>query len=122
MSWFCIVLSNYDKSYQILYAMVSLTSLSLYYSVPFKLMAIITYVFLNEFFTHLNHNEGLYLSIMVMLVHMIRKEFQEMHYFKKLEALFSIIDSIPHAMCIVHKNKDLLLYSNKYFENLSLRL
>jgi len=45
-----------------------------------------------------------------------------MHYFKKLEALFSIIDSIPHAMCIVHKNKDLLLYSNKYFETLSLKL
>lgn len=122
MSWFCIVLTNYDKSYQILFAMVTISSLSLYYSVFYKLMAIITYVLLIQFFANLNQNEGLYLSIIIMIVHIIRKEFQEMHYYKKLEALFFIIDSIPHAMCIIHKNKDILLYSNKYFENLSSRL
>ena len=33
-----------------------------------------------------------------------------------------IIDSIPQAMCIVNKSKNWLLYSNKVFENLAVKL
>lgn len=105
-----------------LFSIVNVSFLSLYETVTFKLLAVLAFSVEAVLFIKLDSFEGLVLSICIIFVHILRKELQEINYFKKLQALFLIIDSIPHAMCIVHKNKDLLLYSNKYFENLSLTL
>ncbi|CAD8122224.1 unnamed protein product [Paramecium sonneborni] len=111
-----------DESYLIFYTTICVIFQSMYLTILCKGFAILIFYIQTFFFSNISTFEGLYLTIALLIMQIIRKELQQMQHFNNLQALFLIIDSTPQAMCIAHKDKNWLLYSNKVFDNLAYKL
>ncbi|CAD8114467.1 unnamed protein product [Paramecium primaurelia] len=120
LSILCYFIIN--ESYLIFYTAICVIFQSMYSTILQKVIAIIIYLIQTMYFADLQSYEGLYLTITLLFMQIIRKELQQMQHFLNLQALFLIIDSTPQAMCIAHKDKNWLLYSNKVFDNLANKL
>ncbi|CAD8155354.1 unnamed protein product [Paramecium pentaurelia] len=120
LSILCYFIIN--ESYLIFYTAICVIFQSMYSTILWKVIAIIIYLIQTMYFADLQSYEGLYLTITLLFMQIIRKELQQMQHFLNLQALFLIIDSTPQAMCIAHKDKNWLLYSNKVFDNLANKL
>ncbi|CAK79286.1 unnamed protein product (macronuclear) [Paramecium tetraurelia] len=111
-----------NESYLIFYTATCVIFQSMYSTILWKVIAIIIFLIQTILLADLSSQEGLYLTITLLFMQIARKELQQMQHFINLQALFLIIDSTPQAMCIAHKDKNWLLYSNKLFENLANKL
>ncbi|CAD8196462.1 unnamed protein product [Paramecium pentaurelia] len=120
MYWICYIIK--DKDYFMLYITLITVYQSMYSTLHMKFFTILLFLIQNIFLADLNSFEGLYISTVLLILQILRKEFLYLQHFQNLQALFMIIDSTPQAMCIVHKDKNFLLYSNKIFDNLANKL
>ncbi|CAD8170647.1 unnamed protein product [Paramecium octaurelia] len=111
-----------NESYLIFYTAICVIFQSMYSTILWKVIAIIIFLIQTILLADLSSQEGLYLTITLLFMQIARKELQQMQHFLNLQALFLIIDSTPQAMCIAHKDKNWLLYSNKLFDNLANKL
>lgn len=57
--------------------------------------------------------------IVITLSSSVLFEYNQLTEYTKYVALFSIIEHIPSAMCIVDEEKKMMLYSNAHFEKLA---
>ncbi|CAK66470.1 unnamed protein product (macronuclear) [Paramecium tetraurelia] len=120
MYWICYIIK--EKDYFMLYVTLITIYQSMYSTLHMKFMTIILFLIQNIFLADLPSFEGLFISTALLILQILRKEFLYLQHFQNLQALFMIIDSTPQAMCIVHKDKNFMLYSNKIFDNLANKL
>ncbi|CAD8124944.1 unnamed protein product [Paramecium sonneborni] len=111
-----------NESYLMFYTAICVIFQSMYSTILCKLFALAIFFIQTFFLSNISSFEGLYLTLSLMIMQIIRKELQQLQHFINLQALFLIIDSTPQAMCIAHKDKNWLLYSNKVFDNLAQKL
>ncbi|CAD8207915.1 unnamed protein product [Paramecium octaurelia] len=112
----------YNESYLMFYTTICVIFQSMYSTILWKVIAILIFFIQTILLLDLSSFEGLYLTVTLLFMQIVRKELQQMQHFLNLQALFLIIDSTPQAMCIAHKDKNWLLYSNKVFDNLAYKL
>ncbi|CAK68329.1 unnamed protein product (macronuclear) [Paramecium tetraurelia] len=112
----------YNESYLMFYTTICIIFQSMYSTILWKVIAILIFFIQTILLLDLSSFEGLYLTVALLFMQIVRKELQQMQHFLNLQALFLIIDSTPQAMCIAHKDKNWLLYSNKVFDNLAYKL
>ncbi|CAD8127176.1 unnamed protein product [Paramecium sonneborni] len=120
MYWICYIIQ--EKDYFMLYVTISIIYQSMQSTLYMKFLTIVLFFFQSIFLANLPSIEGLCLSTILIIFQILRKEFCYLQHFQNLQSLFMIIDSTPQAMCIVHKDKNFLLYSNKIFDNLANKL
>ncbi|CAD8136032.1 unnamed protein product [Paramecium pentaurelia] len=120
MYWICYIIK--EKDYFMLYVTLISIYQSMYSTLSMKFLTISLFLIQSILLADLPSFEGLFLSIVLLILQILRKEFLYLQHFQNLQALFMIIDSTPQAICIVHKDKNFLLYSNKIFDNLANKL
>ncbi|CAK64252.1 unnamed protein product (macronuclear) [Paramecium tetraurelia] len=122
INWYCLYFYMSNPSFLLIYTTFNVIQFNMAYTILVKLVTL--GICMGGYLVSVEDKsyECLGLFILIMIIHMIRREGNLMSFYSKLQALFLIIDTIPSAMCIVQKNKSQLLYSNKSFENLSLTL
>ncbi|CAD8072626.1 unnamed protein product [Paramecium sonneborni] len=122
INWYCLYFYMTNSSFLLIYTTINVIQFNMAYTIKLKLLTLGICIGGYWISSIEKSYECLGFFILIMIMHMLRREGIQILIYSKLQALFLIIDTIPSAMCIVQKNKNQLLYSNKSFENLSLTL
>lgn len=100
VNWFCLIMFD-DLSYELAFTAITIAQLHVYRSITIKVFTLVCYGIGITLIESPHSLEGFYLTLLVALIAIIRAEIELVNHFSNIQALFSIIDSIPQAMCII---------------------